>query len=105
MIQKLGININKDEAYVLMLTADENSDGGLDLEEFHELIYSNNDALNVDLSKIPVNASDNAMKELTKNLGANISHQRNEKAMGQVKLFVQKNLHNIAMDLLDIDEE
>jgi len=105
MISKLGININKDEAFVLMLSADENCDGGLDIEEFHELIYSNNDAFNVDLSKIPVSASDNQMNELKKNLNQNIVKQRQEKAMSQVKLFVQKNLHNIAMDLLDIDEE
>lgn len=49
MIRKLGININEDEAFVLMTSADSNGDGALDLQEFHELMYSSNDALNVDL--------------------------------------------------------
>jgi len=31
MINKLGININKDEAKVLLASADLNGDGGLDL--------------------------------------------------------------------------
>ena len=57
MINKLGININKDEALVLLYSADSNGDGGLDLKEFHDLIYSTNEALNVDLGKIDLNAS------------------------------------------------
>ncbi len=57
MITKLGININHDEAVVLLHSADQNGDGGLDLTEFHDLIYSTNEALNVDLGKIDLNAS------------------------------------------------
>jgi len=57
MISKLGININKEEALVLLYSADSNGDGGLDLQEFHDLIYSTNEALNVDLGKIDLNAS------------------------------------------------
>ncbi len=105
MIQKLGININKDEAHVLLVTADENQDGGLDLKEFHELIYSNNEALNVDLSKIPIGASDETAKNLMKNLGESITKRREETAQEQLKMFVQKNLQNISIDLLKIDED
>ena len=92
MITKLGININKDEAHVLLLSADENKDGGLDLKEFHEMIYSNNEALNVDLGKIPVGASDDTTKKLMANMSDQIKARRNEAAEQQLKMFVQKNL-------------
>jgi Ca2+-binding EF-hand superfamily protein len=58
MINKMGININKDEAMVLMASADQNYDGVLDLKEFHDLIYSANEALNVDLGSIEIGASE-----------------------------------------------
>ena len=41
---------------MLLASADVNNDGVLDLWEFHDFIYSTNDALDVDLSKIPVSA-------------------------------------------------
>jgi hypothetical protein len=62
MINKLGITINKDEAHVLLVSSDLNGDGRLDLEEFHELIYSTNDALNIDLGSIHVKADDKSAK-------------------------------------------
>lgn len=68
MINKLGININKEEAKVLLASADLNGDGGLDLQEFHDLIYSTNDALNVDFGRIDLNASDEQTQKLMDNL-------------------------------------
>jgi hypothetical protein len=68
MINKLGININKEEALVLLASADLNGDGGMDLQEFHDFIYSTNDALNVDTGKVLLNASDEQTKNLMDNL-------------------------------------
>ena len=68
MIRKLGININEDEGFVLLTSADLNGDGGLDLQEFHEFMYSSNDALNVDLGKIPVQAKGDKTKNLMSQL-------------------------------------
>ena len=68
MVKKLGININKEEARVLLLSADVNADNVLDLEEFHELIFSNNEALNIDLSRVPVSSDDSSAKNLMANL-------------------------------------
>lgn len=105
MINKLGININQDEAHVLLTSADENSDGGLDLKEFHNLIFDSNDALNVDLSKIPVNAKDETAQKLMKSLKESTVRRSQEKIVDQLKMFTQKNLNNIAKDLLNIDED
>jgi hypothetical protein len=53
MVTTLGIKINDDEAKVLLASADSNGDNLLAVDEFIELIFSQNDALNIDLSKIP----------------------------------------------------
>lgn len=53
MIQRMGLNINVDEARVLIASADKDGSGDLALDEFLELIFNENDALNVNLSKIP----------------------------------------------------
>ena len=53
MIKKFGININLDEARVLVASADHDRSNDLNLDEFLELIFTDNEALNVDLKKIP----------------------------------------------------
>ena len=105
MITKLGININKDEAQVLLHSADNNGDGGLDLTEFHDLIYSTNEALNVDLGKIDLNASGEQTKLLLENLVANQQKVKEIRFDNLMKLYVQKNLNNIANDLLKSDDK
>lgn len=54
MIKKLGLNINLDEARVLVASADEDRSGDLSLDEFMNLIFNDNEALNVDLGKLKV---------------------------------------------------
>lgn len=54
MIKKLGLNINLDEARVLVASADEDRSGDLSLDEFMNLIFNDNEALNVDLAKLKV---------------------------------------------------
>ena len=53
MIQRMGLNINVDEARVLIASADKDGSGDLALDEFLELIFNENDAMNVNLLKIP----------------------------------------------------
>eukprot|EP00349_Pseudokeronopsis_sp_Brazil_P011574 CAMPEP_0202978720 /NCGR_PEP_ID=MMETSP1396-20130829/85062_1 /ASSEMBLY_ACC=CAM_ASM_000872 /TAXON_ID= /ORGANISM="Pseudokeronopsis sp., Strain Brazil" /LENGTH=47 /DNA_ID= /DNA_START= /DNA_END= /DNA_ORIENTATION= len=45
----MGIKVNLDEAQVLMLSADQDKNNVLSMNEFMDLIFSQNDALNVDL--------------------------------------------------------
>lgn len=52
MMKKLGLNMNVDEARVLVASADRRSSGSLNLDEFMDLIFNDNEALNVDLNKL-----------------------------------------------------
>ena len=52
LVNRLGININIDEAKVLVASANKNKNDDLGLDEFLELIFSDNEALNVDLDSI-----------------------------------------------------
>lgn len=40
------------EAFVLLASVDQDCSGSISLDEFMELIYNNNDALNVNLEKM-----------------------------------------------------
>lgn len=51
-MKKLGLKMNLDEARVLVASADEDLSGDLNLDEFMNLIFNDNEALNVDLGKI-----------------------------------------------------
>lgn len=53
MLNKMEIKINMDESRVLIASGDESMSGKLDLEQFMYLIFNSNEALNVDLKKIP----------------------------------------------------
>ena len=51
----MAININFDEARVLVASADIDKSGDLSLNEFMDLIFNSNDILNVNLKDIPGN--------------------------------------------------
>ena len=55
MVNRLGIHVNQEEASVLLASADKNKDQRLSMDEFMDLIFSNNEALNVDLKALPRN--------------------------------------------------
>ena len=52
MMNQMGLKVNIDEAQVLLISADSNQDNMLSLNEFIDLIFSTNDALNVDLTHL-----------------------------------------------------
>jgi hypothetical protein len=49
MMNKMGLKVNPDEAKVLLISADQDKNNILNMNEFMDLIFSQNDALNVDL--------------------------------------------------------
>ena len=49
MMNKMGLKVNLDEAQVLLISADQDKNDLLSMNEFMDLIFSQNDALNVDL--------------------------------------------------------
>jgi len=52
MMNKMGIKVNVDEANVLLVSADQDKNNVLSMNEFFDLIFNANDAMNVDLSKL-----------------------------------------------------
>lgn len=54
MIKKMGININVDEATVLVASANGGGRSELEMEEFMNLIFSDSVALNVNMKDIPM---------------------------------------------------
>jgi len=55
MIKKMGININIHEARVLVASVDADKSGDLSLDEFMQLIFNDNDNLDVNLASMPGN--------------------------------------------------
>lgn len=110
MVNKLGIKINKDEAYVLLKSADINGDNALDVEEFIGLIHSTNEALDVDLKDLAP-LSDEMMKsgkrgsEVVDKLQQKASNQYENKLDNQMRLFIQKSSQTIGRDCLNEDAE
>lgn len=49
----MGININFDEARVLIASSDNDKSGDLSLNEFMDLIFDGSDTLNVNLKELP----------------------------------------------------
>ena len=52
MAKRLGLNLNYDEARVLLASADRNGSATLSLDEFLDLIHNKDDMLNLDLDKL-----------------------------------------------------
>jgi hypothetical protein len=91
----MGIKINKNEAFVLLKSADINGDNALDIEEFISLIHSTNEALDVDLKDLePMNEQMNKQggksTEILGKLQQNASNNYEYKLDNQLRLFFQK---------------
>lgn len=52
MLKQLNININFNEARVLLATVDQDLSGDLSMDEFMDLIFNPNDNINVNLGEI-----------------------------------------------------
>lgn len=103
MLEKMGLKVNNDEAKMMLVAIDENGDNQVSLNEFLDLVFTHNDALSgLDLSKAQTlhGANDmSIMDEIKKKAEAS----KKMRPMNQWKLFLQKNLNNIAMDCLQAD--
>lgn len=109
MMNKMGIKVNMDEASVLLVSADQDNNNVLNMNEFMDLIFSQNDALNVDLGKIAaIQASPIKMEEGTQfisDIRKDAEQLKQIRTKNQWKLFIQRNLNNISLDLLNIDKD
>ena len=105
MLDKMGLKVNKDEAEMMIMSIDENGDNKVTLNEFLDLVFTNKDGLSgLNLQGVDVLGAEGK---------ALIAEQIKQKAertaklrpMNQWKFFLQKNLNNIAIDLLTVDSD
>lgn len=87
-------------------------DNNLTMNEFMDLIFSQNDALNVDLSKVPhfspeelfvPNASQ--ANVFLEDIRKDAEQLKENRIANQWKFFIQKNLNNISLDILKLDSD
>ena len=82
------------------------------MNEFMDLIFSQNDALNVDLTQVPhfspeelfVSSAANANLFLD-DIRKDAESLKENRLANQWKFFIQKNLNNISLDVLKLDGE
>jgi len=111
MAKKLGLNLNYDEARVLIATADKSGAGNLTLDEFFDLVNNKDDALNVDLDRISKYVDENYVLQkerleddnVIKRLEENARQARETKHMNQVTLILKNKLPEIALGFNLVD--
>lgn len=100
MLDKMGLSLNRAEAEMMLLSIDENGDQQVSLNEFLDLVFTHNDALSgLDFT----NAEGASEEQIAADIKRKIEMGQKLRPMNQWKLFLQKNLNNIAMDLLAVD--
>lgn len=102
MITRFGINMNLNEARVLVASSDHDKTNDLNLDEFLELIFTDNEALNVDLKHIPV-LSENDMTKMNETMQVTSNEQRNIRHWNKVNLILNNKLTQIARGCLEAD--
>ena len=72
-----------------------------------DLIFSNNEALNVDLRALPRNElltiSQDAGQVMLEGIRHDAERQRDEHVKDQIRVFIKKNLQPVATELLQMD--
>jgi len=102
MILRFGINMNLNEARVLVASADHDKSNDLNLDEFLEMIFTDNEALNVDLKHIPV-LTENDMVQMNAVMQSTTSEQRNDQHRNKVSLILNNKLTQIARCCIEAD--
>ena len=103
MTNRLGMNINYDEARVLIASVDEKKKGNLGLNEFLDLVYNNDDALDIDIENLPVKTSMNLVvqrdemdkQDLLGYLQEDAHKSRQIKHENHVKLILKNRLNDL----------
>jgi Ca2+-binding EF-hand superfamily protein len=110
MCQKMGLTINDQESRILLVSADQDCDEALRMNEFIDLIFTTNEALNIDPSRVnkvvpyPQDGqSDHSHQQVLDDIKREAGMGKESRAYNQWKLFIQKNLNNIANDFLESD--
>ncbi len=107
MVNRLGINMNIQEAKVLLASHDLSATKRLTMAEFMDLIFSTNDNMNVDLSKIPYNTSTTDFEPnegVMEGIQKDAANLRNIKLEHQFKYMLQKSLKELYKEFKEQDQ-
>jgi len=105
MLGKMGLKLNLDEAQMILTCIDENGDQRVRLNEFLDLVFTHNDAItSLDISHTDA-VRDSTDMTFVDEIKRNVERTRHQRPLNQWKFFLQKNLNNIALDLLTVDAE
>jgi Ca2+-binding EF-hand superfamily protein len=111
MLDRMGLKVNRDEAEMMVLCIDEDGNERVTMNEFLDLVFTNNDGIsNLDLNKMGVGNEHLGSGEERKQSFIEEMKRKSELAakqrpMNQWRFFLQKNLNNIAIDLLAVDSD
>ena len=109
MVNKFGIKVNINESKVLVASVDQDFSGSLAMDEFLDLIFSADESLNVDLSKIRDSKAKEPLisvehqEDITERIKRESNNLRLFRNKNQFKSIVQKKIRDIANDLMSGD--
>lgn len=108
MINHMGININSQEAQVLMASHDHNANQKLTMDEFMDLIFSSDDNMNVNLSKIKLGGEIMEIEpneDIMQGIRKDAAKLKKLKEESQFKCILQKSLKELYKDFVESDKE
>jgi Ca2+-binding EF-hand superfamily protein len=111
MLDKMGLKVNRDEAEMLVLCIDTDGNERVTMNEFLDLVFTQNDGISkLDLNKMGVGneqlgSGEERKQSFVEELKKKAELAAKLRPLNQWRLFLQKNLNNIAMDLLTVDSD
>jgi uncharacterized protein YdcH (DUF465 family) len=111
MLDKMGLKVNRDEAEMLVLCIDTDGNERVTMNEFLDLVFTQNDGISsLDLNRMGVGneylgSGEERKQSFVEELKKKAELAAKLRPMNQWKFFIQKNLNNIAMDLLAVDSD
>ncbi|CAG9333669.1 unnamed protein product [Blepharisma stoltei] len=104
MVNKIGIPINTLEARVLVASANQSNTGALNLDEFMQLIFDQDDRLNVDLAALTEeNPSPDSDKKLIE-MHESAVNQHTKKIQNELKIQLKEKINGLAAQLIRRDK-
>lgn len=111
MLDKMGLQVNREEAEMMVLCIDSDGNERVTMNEFLDLVFTQNDGISqLDLNKMGVanehlGSGEERKQSFVEELKRRAETAAKQRPMNQWRFFLQKNLNNIAMDLLTVDSD
>mmetsp|Transcript_32344 Transcript_32344/g.55993 ORF Transcript_32344/g.55993 Transcript_32344/m.55993 type:complete len:753 (-) Transcript_32344:1174-3432(-) len=105
MVNRLGIQLNMDEAKVLLATANKSMTGNLSLDEFMQLIFEDSDKLNVDLAAIGDTSVHQVPEKFMKTLQELSVNQNTQRLLNSLIFQIKVHLNDINASLIRGDKK